>query len=566
MNEQMENVVSFERSGAYLRRKAAENRQDGRYADALTLLYLAREKTPFDAELEMEIAEIFNEMGCCEASNRILMRLLQKGEMKGECLYAIAGNYFALQDVERARHMALMYLSEEPDGDFALDAQELVETAEEVLDQGDAKNEHSEQLMRRGLRALEQGQSERAQRLLIRAVNTGGGVEALTVLSFCYLMQGRAKQALRYAKRAYEDAKGDIRAICALACAQYACGARAQAVRVLESAEAEHPDPAELMLLSQSACDMGLDAMAYRQLRALSAFQPYVPRVQHLLAAAALNLGHVREAARVWGHLCRIFPQDPVYSAFFRIAKERLAGGDEQEPAKGDARVSYSGQPPQSVSLMWLIDLGTQLVGDPVQLMERIETDDAFYQTLEWLLHVQLPGTDIWRTVLRALARVDCPRVKLLLCDMLTDAAVADEVKREAMTALGVMGERGPLYADIDGRMVRITVRTGVSTKPLSPAYERVLQAVVQRLSPIYGDVGDRVADLWADFVRSEAPQGAMRRPDVWMAALEYAYHQMSGHAVTAEKVGRKRDVPPRMIKRYAARILRHADKEDSKR
>ena len=40
MNEQMENVVAFERSGTYLRRKAAENRREGRYADALTLLYL----------------------------------------------------------------------------------------------------------------------------------------------------------------------------------------------------------------------------------------------------------------------------------------------------------------------------------------------------------------------------------------------------------------------------------------------------------------------------------------------------------------------------------------------
>ena len=566
MNEQMENVVAFERSGTYLRRKAAENRREGRYADALTLLYLARGKTDFDASLEMEIAEIMNEMGCCEESNQILLRLLQRGEMKGECLYAIASNYLNLQDPERARHMALMCLAEEPEGEFSLDAQDVIDAAEEMLEQTDAKSEHSEQLLRRGLRALEQGQAERAQRLLQRAVKTGGGAEALTVLSFCHLMQEDTRRALSAAVRAHAAAPHDIRTQCARACARFASGDRKEAVKILQRAEREHPEPPELMLLCQSACDMGLDAMAYRQLRALSTFQPYAPRVQLMLSVAALNLGHVREAARALGPLCRLFPQNPVYDAYFRIARERLERGDEQPPAKESERLPYSGQPPQGVSLGWLVDLGTQLVTGAEELRARIETDDSFYRVLEWLLHVQLPGTDVWQTVLRSLSRVQSGRVKGLLCDMLTDASLADEVKREAMTALGVLGERGPLYADIDGRMVRMTVRTGVSQRPLSQSYERVLQAVVERLTPIYGDVGEQVADIWTAFVQREGPQGAMRRPDAWMAALEYVYHQKCGRQVSAARVGRMRHVPPRMIKRYAQRILPKADEEDSER
>ena len=88
----------------------------------------------------------------------------------------------------------------------------------------------------------------------------------------------------------------------------------------------------------------------------------------------------------------------------------------------------------------------------------------------------------------------------------------------------------------------------------------------MERLTPIYGDVGEQVADIWTAFVQREGPQGAMRRPDAWMAALEYVYHQKCGRQVSAARVGRMRHVPPRMIKRYAQRILPKADEEDSER
>ena len=59
----MSNVVSMERSCEYMVRKAAARRRAGSFDGAMTLLMKARDQFGPSAEIEIELARTYDEMG-----------------------------------------------------------------------------------------------------------------------------------------------------------------------------------------------------------------------------------------------------------------------------------------------------------------------------------------------------------------------------------------------------------------------------------------------------------------------------------------------------------------------
>ena len=75
----MSNVVSMERPQAYWISRAGKHRLAGRYDEAMALLSRAREQFGRNEEIEMELARVYDEMGCEEEAARAYLRVMRMG-------------------------------------------------------------------------------------------------------------------------------------------------------------------------------------------------------------------------------------------------------------------------------------------------------------------------------------------------------------------------------------------------------------------------------------------------------------------------------------------------------
>ena len=114
-NEAESQVVSFDRSPAYVHHRAMVNR--GRTTvDALELMRHAVERSPENREYRLDLAELYCEMGCHAQSNRLLLDMLAQDDAPAECYYGLALNQLGMNDLEGAQQSLRMYRHAAPDG------------------------------------------------------------------------------------------------------------------------------------------------------------------------------------------------------------------------------------------------------------------------------------------------------------------------------------------------------------------------------------------------------------------------------------------------------------------
>jgi len=562
------NLVPFARDAGFLRARAQEHIRAGRMLEALDLYRMIAGRAPDDARGQMELAALYSDMGAYELSNRLLFAQAQCGGHEAACFFALGRNFFAMRDAHRAQDCLLTALRLEPGGNYAEEAEMLLDNLDEAVAPGPAAG-RVEKAIRRGIQALESGRPDGAVRWITYALHRQGeDAELLTLLCFAHLNAGRPREGLEWARRAYRRDRGDVYALCAMASALFALESPNLCAKFLHMAQAEAEMPQEIALLCQTACEVGAHDMALSLLRAVQAERPYTPSLLHMLAAACWNTGQVRQAARHWATLRRLDPADLVAVAMYRRAEKKVEAdqGDSQEPPPLEEQCAYGAELSPEDAIEKLLEVQQTLRRGPEALQARFDEDAGFAAILAWGLTVRDENDATRGAMLSLLGSLQGERANRLLLGQLTDPGQSEGIKREAIGLLAIRGLSGPHYMESGGRILRVMGRTLSLQAALPPNCERILQAVVDRLTPRYGDVVQELSLIWLGFLRRRKDPGQpLKRPRLWMAALECAYRARRRERLGLEQVGIERlcvrqGVSPRALRRRLRMLLQEEE------
>lgn len=540
----MGQVVPFARSAEYLRRLALKQREQGMHVKALELFRMSLLKAPDDAQTIMEIAETYALMQCPTLSNQALFSLLQNEKVAPECLYGAGCNFYAVQMLDCARDCLVLYLKQRPDGPYAAEAVEIIESIDEELPEESPVEAKINRRIERVLDSMDSGRPELAARQVRRVLSVekrNGGARAL--LAFALLKSGDAKGALEAARYAMRCNRGDIRALCALAASLKANGSDDIADIFLAKAARRIENDEDTQLVCQTACEMGAHARVLQMLERLCADMPFADDLLHMLAVASHNVGDPEEAVRIWKLLRRVNPMDSVAEYRLEMAEMHALPGT----------LPYDRQVPLGETLIRLGRLREWVQEGAGAILDRWRADDTLEKMLRWGLASDEPGVP--EAMMGILATIGDSRAKSVLLDMLPDMEAPDERKHEALASLCAMGENGPFYALVGGRLTLVHIAKSEPGAP-DPHLQALVETVRRHVAP-----------------RSKAEEAlikrlceiAYRQPGATRAgfcarAVEFAFAGLRGKDVRPAA----RPVKRRKLERLARSIMKEAIKGEA--
>lgn len=550
------NVYAFERSVAYLQKRASENVREGRYGEAMTLLFLAaqRENLP-PMRVLGEMSNIYSTLGLYEQSNEVLYEMLQTCEEseRGACFYALGENSYAQNDFVRTQDYLGLFLSGECEDNaynHALDMLEDADAAEEMSRPTRDKDAYAAYLTARALEHMTAGSTKRAKRLLLRSLKRRKHADAYTLLALCYMAEGDLDAAEREGKNAFARAPRDVRVLCLMVCVYSGKGDKKSASRYLLRAMSSAKTNDAWLMAGQCACELGQDELILLIYGRLAKEKPYHSLAVQMAAIACMNTGRIRRAAQLWGRLVRVLDGTSPMRYYHKLALHCLETGEKPE------RLSYRMQVPGDEAHRRVTYLGEATLLSEAELQARFDNDVLLRDTMMWLLKNYAGRPYAIEAVFLLLSRLQGERVKRMLLSFLLYPEQSDGHKRIALALLSRLNVKGPCFAVLDGQLVQVLTENGVGTM-LPRSYEQVLQETVERFSLPGEKAAKQLMDLWLSYIGScNAPLKALTHERIWPLALEWAYYRVRGGKVSARMIARREGVSPRLIIRLGKRIL----------
>jgi len=134
-------VIPILQDGPYYARKGNYYSGKNKITKAQIFLQKAIELEPDNPQNHLNYACLLGKAGSLEESNVILKHVVHRMERNMfECYYYLASNYYKMGDLMEAKYYASKYLEEDPDGELAFHADEIllmIETREETSSQVD---------------------------------------------------------------------------------------------------------------------------------------------------------------------------------------------------------------------------------------------------------------------------------------------------------------------------------------------------------------------------------------------------------------------------------------------
>lgn len=220
VTQQKGKVLSFIPTGEYYFTIGVKAFHRLDYHKAKKYLQRALQLEPYEPMIACQLAIILTEMGEYQQSNRLLHMILEELDREMlECHYFLANNYAHLGFFKDAYHHANCYLELEPDGEFAQDAQDLLEVLtlegedldeEELYVQDDLiyKQEQAREL-------LEAGHFPKAIKILKEVIDEYPEFwSAYNNLALAYFYLGEFDKALAMLDDVIERSPGNLHAFC----------------------------------------------------------------------------------------------------------------------------------------------------------------------------------------------------------------------------------------------------------------------------------------------------------------------------------------------------------------
>lgn len=545
----MSKVVSMGQTCAFFVSRAARHRRAGRYDEAMALLTKARDQFGPDEEIELEAAQIYDEIGCEEEAARAYLRVVrQGGRHKALALFHLALGSAQRGDIRRAeayyQQFAALRQSEVPQEMAQLLSRQL--QSELGQRAGSGRRARARQLRRRAVARLQEGKIAAAERTLRHALALRRTASSYTLLACCLLMEGKLREAVECACAAHKLSPRRVQTLCVMADAYAALGELDNARRALHLAALRAASPEDLAASAMESAKRGEDRLTLRLTQSLLRREPYNTQGMLLRASALMNLGRLKEASRLFGRLCGLMPENTVCEAYFRITRDGHSPGE---------RVSLGLDVPREEGVRRAMELLSLLYAQPQSLREDRAALRSACRLCAWAIRSPMAGAHVKTAALILLCALEIPAADQVLMDALTDPQVDDAFKAAALQALTAQRGFQPYDVDYGGRLVRLAAGAS-SSRPVGEVTQRIVQRVADALSPGFPDAARMLLPLFLAYLeRYGAPGG--RQEAACAAALEYTYHHSAGHRIRLHAVARRYGAPERLCAVIARRLKR---------
>lgn len=546
----MSNVVSISCTCDYLVRRAARHRHAGRYDEAMALLWKAHNQFGLHEEIQLEMARIYEEIGCETEAVRAYLRIVRlKGKHTALALFQLA--LFSMQhgDVRRAQSYFDRFRQIDAQSEISEEMIELLER--QLLTDNGSKARRSRKLRARlhekhAAVSLQSGRVIAAKRAIERALHLKPTVHRYAMLACCHLICMDFDAAVDAAKLAHQLSPGNVQALCVLCDAYAAAGDHKQAERMLWVAALRAKETDDLLSVVVESAKLGNDALTLRLTQKILGKAPFQTRAMMLRACALINTGNTEEAERILGRLCGLLPEDSVCESYYKVLRdgqafeERLILGMDVTRNEGINRVS---------------EIFSAVIRDQNESDDHVQSAARLCRISEWALHSPMAGSSSKTAAVVLLSSMAEEQAECILLDALTDSALSDSQK---LTILQVLtGKNGfrPYDADIGGSLVRLAAG-GVSSQPVrsGEANSRIVQRVADRLISCDSDAPKKILSVFLCYLDAYG-KPEREHEGACAAALECWYRMDAGMNASQAEIARSWDVSERQLRLFLRRI-----------
>ncbi|WP_251550120.1 tetratricopeptide repeat protein [Neobacillus muris] len=327
-------ILSFVPTGEYYFKKGikAYHRRD--FYKAKKYLDRALQLEPGEPMIACQLAIVSTELGEFENSNRLLHLILEDLDQElVECHYFLANNYAHLGYFKDAFHHAQLYLQMDPNGDFADDAEELLELL--MLESEELEEEYYGQddlitMQEQARELLESGYFSKAIELLKEVIKEYPEYwSAYNNLALAYFYLGKPEKAEDILNQVLELNPGNLHALCNKTVFAHYQGRHKYVSEMLEPLKKVQPMISEQQFkLGTTFALVGEYDLAYFWLKKLykKNFEADAP-FYYWLSYAAYYTGRENFAKNIWKLLLELNPEKEGQEPW--NAKEVAANGFE---------------------------------------------------------------------------------------------------------------------------------------------------------------------------------------------------------------------------------------------
>jgi tetratricopeptide (TPR) repeat protein len=537
-------VIPFSQGAAFYMKRGAKELEKNDLIAAIAKYREAYERAPQDAEIAIALAEILSQMQRFEESNRVLFRLLTDlDDAPPECHFGIACNYFGLQDYDRAADSLEDYLELEPDGAFAVDAEDFLD----LIDDDDAMfettglrddDDYEDNAVTHFARSLlASGEIDYAvEELEHRHSQAPKSVKIREQLAVAYYVTNRRDEAKKVAEGLIAEDATNVMANSTLALAEIEDGNRTAAgARLDRLIKRRSLEPEELHSISVLQLDLDRFADAEKTLTQMMHLMPYDENVLHKLAYARYMQGDAEGAKANYQKLQRMDPHDTVAKYYLNQCRHANIAGK-----RINAKWIIPYQVPFSEAFRRLNHLN-RVLALPHEELNRIWTEDsAFRDLLVWA--ISLSDLRVKKSMLSLVFTFADENAVVILRDFLLRTDQPDELKRAVFGMLKHLEAKEPYMAYLNGRWIKGRVSLLKLNYKLPASYEGVMQVLLQyMLGNCREECATEAAHIFQRYVDSlnkKFPRISAAQEISFAAALEYLGRLSCGETVTQDEIG----------------------------
>lgn len=546
----MTNVVPLERTCEYLVQRAARHRRAGRYDEAMTLLSRAKEQFGCREEIELGFARTYDEMECEEEAARAYLRVVRFGGK--ECagaLFSLALSSAQRADLTRAQSYFERFaatdhgdVSEEYAALLHGQIKKALERPAPVGRRGRAR-----QLERRAVECLQAGKTAAAARTIRHALALHPTAQGYTLLACCHLLMQNGMLAVENAKIAHALAPSRVQTLCVLADAYALAGDGRASRKALYLAALRAHKTEDLLGAALESAKHGEDELTLRMTKSVLGREPFHTRAMMIRGCAMANLGRMQEAARLFGRLCVLTPEDTVAAYYYRMARE------ETRPPE---RLTLGLDVPRQEAASRVMQLIAALYASPQEIGKDPVVQRELCRLGAWAFRSPMAGEHAALVSLMLMAAFDTELSREVLLDALTDPQIPDGFKCAILQVMTGSGPMKPYDADIGGRLVKLAAG-GVTSCRGGEGGQKIVQQAADMLTPRYPDAPGKILPMWLNYLDMYGLPKGERQEAASAAALEYLYHETCGRRIALLKIARRYSISKRLAGRQIRRIRR---------
>lgn len=549
----MTNVVSMACTCEYLVERAARHRRAGRYDEAMALLGKARNQFGLSDPVLIEMAHVYDEIGCEDEAMRAYLRLVRLGGMhKAYALYRLSVISAQHGDLQRAWSY-MEHLHHLQNQNMELVSQDMIAELEQHFQQEIKETfslnpqKRAKVLEKHAAESLQAGKTAAAQRAIEHALRFHPTARRYTLLACCQLIRMDFEEAVASAQKAHALSPGNVQTLCVLADAYMACGQTASAFRIIHLAAIRAHQIDDLLSVAVESAKAGEDSLTLLLTGRILKFAPYHTRAMMLRACAHINRQEFCAARRILGRLCGLLPEDSVCESYYRAIcagasfPERLSLGLDVTREEGVARAS---------------ELVSMLYKDPTEIDEDQRLCRHICRVASWAFHSPMAGSATKTVALALLASLRSVEAKNVLLDLLMHPLIADPIKLHVLQILTAQSGFYPYEVDMGGQLVRLAAG-GVSNTPIAAdkANSEIVQRVADALSKTEPGASEVLLEAFLAYLDVFGLPDS-RHQDACAAALEHWYMLRTGKPVQDHQTARRYGVSVRIMRIYLRRFL----------